>query len=137
MSEKNYFRSPHKDNAPPVWEQVAQMREEWMQRNGLSHCRAHGLRWLAPAGSTIRRLKNGDWQHPDLFYTEWFDHQDTFYHRASKRYVMISQPYDLTEESLQRLREFCAQWNITVELSWEGWHYPSRCPLLVFRGGGN
>lgn len=134
MTDKHYLVSPHKDDAPPARPESVKLHEAWMEREGLSFCHARGLRLLAPNGSEIRRLKYGDWQYPELHNSRWFDHVETFYHRQSKRYVMTSQPYDLTSESLEQLKAFCAQWHISVELTWDGWHYPSRCPLLIFRG---
>ena len=31
-----YFESPHKDDAPPKWPQVAKSRESWMKEEKLS-----------------------------------------------------------------------------------------------------
>ena len=112
------------------------IRVEWMARNGLQECRGRGLRMVARVGSDLRKVRGGHWQQPESIgrNTKWFDHCWTFYHPQGRYYVFTSQPYsDPTDELLAAIRQFCEPHGIAVEASWEGWHNPTRCPLIVFR----
>lgn len=129
-----YFVSPHAGQQPPKQPQIIARRGEWLAQQGLQLCKAD-VSLAKVAGKMLVRFGGpgyvfGDWNHLPL-PRECFDHVELFYRPSSKRYVLISQPYDMTTEHFAALQAGLMPLGMTASLSWDGWHFPAACPLVV------
>jgi hypothetical protein len=67
--------------------------------------------------------------------TKWFDHDALFWNKANQRYVLTTQPYDVSLEKFKMLEQYCSDRAIRLTISYtDAWHYPGRCPLIVLCG---
>jgi hypothetical protein len=115
------------------------MRAAWMARHGVSECKARpSLHRVAPRFVNIGeppwggryRIHWADWQHIP-YIASLFDHVQIFWCKNKQHYVLTTQPYDARYDDLDALRRWCAEHFMHVSVSWDGWHYPGRCALIV------
>lgn len=67
--------------------------------------------------------------------TEWFDHDELFWDRTNKRYVLTTQPYDVSLERFKLLEKYCQERGLELSISYtEAWHYQGLCPLITIFG---
>lgn len=113
------------------------LRKTFMDKHGLKETKFKGDRFrkLVNPKAGVKRDDYGHDAKYDNPATKWFDHDELFYDPTNQRYVLTTQPYDLSLDKFKQLEQYCAGRGIALAVSYQdAWHYPGRCPLVVLFG---
>ena len=113
----------------------------WMERKGASECtariclgkvlwgRAHTCAWMYGPGHPQKAVCLAKEEK-----RKWFDHRKMFWLPAEHRYILTTQPYNVSLDNFKEMELFAAENGLEVNISIaDAWWYPGLTPLIIWQ----